>query len=300
MAKYLYFVDLHLWWTLRSNQEFSSARPSDVSSPSESGGVLLPLLLTEDYTGLGVVSPRSCPSVPHPSWFRLLSRRLWSSGGFKALLRDTEGTSPSVSAGDGFGNTRPSVRRSFWRPCEATPLGGCRLRCVDATTPPSPEGAPSFGLQRRWGRPPLNSSESNLAAQPFHLKQQTDPSSCTPRFILMVLMCFWKVIKPKPHFSLSEKPGNSNAFEILPPMSHMSKCYSWIPSSYFLFAKWEFCWLAWWNFVTLCTHNASRSKMWRLQPSAVVRSKFRPHCRMTCVIQQKLSLAENITKEMFS
>lgn len=61
--------------TEEQSEEFSSARPSDVCSPSESDGILLPLLLTENHSGLGVVSPRSSQSVSHPSWFRLLSQR---------------------------------------------------------------------------------------------------------------------------------------------------------------------------------------------------------------------------------
>lgn len=58
--------------------------------------------------------------------FASLSQRCDQAEEFKAQLPDTEGTSPSVPAGDGSSNTRPAVRRSFWWPCEATSLRGCR------------------------------------------------------------------------------------------------------------------------------------------------------------------------------
>lgn len=51
--------------------------------------------------------------------------------------------------------------------------------------PHHPRGGAVIWAPAALGRPPLNSSNSHVAAQPFHLKQQTDLSSCLfpPRWL---------------------------------------------------------------------------------------------------------------------
>lgn len=144
---------------------------------TESSTYSCSLKITADWESTRQDQTRA--SCLHPA-FHLLSWRWDQANGFKAQLRDTEGTSPSVSAGDGFGNTRPAVRRSFWRPCEATPLGGCRPAVPWCNNPPHPRGGAVVWAPAALGRPPLNSSSSHVAAQPFYLKQQADLSSCPP------------------------------------------------------------------------------------------------------------------------